>query len=78
VVKKLKFQNLIYQAGDNIRIRSDINSQKDLYAKILTMIQAKNITPFPLIYVAWYEDSDNELIANLSSEDLSSKELILT
>ncbi len=42
------------------------------------MIQAKNITPFPLIYVAWYEDSDNELIANLSSEDLSSKELILT
>lgn len=26
LIKKLKFQNLIYEAGDNIRIRSDILS----------------------------------------------------
>ncbi len=54
VIKKLKFQNIIYQAGDNIRVRSEVNSQKDLFAKILIIIQAKNITPFPLIYVIWY------------------------
>jgi len=40
-------------------MRSDINSQKDIYAKILAIIQAKSITPFPLIYVAWYEESNN-------------------
>ena len=59
-------------------MRSDINSSKDLYAKILAIIQTKNITPFPLIYVAWFEETDNEIIANLLPEDLSSKELILT
>ncbi len=53
-IEKLKFQNLIYELGDNIRIRSDIRSDKDLFAKILTIIQAKGITTFPLIYVAWY------------------------
>ncbi len=45
---------MTYQVGDDIRIRLDIDSQKDVYAKILTIIQAKNITPFPLVYVAWY------------------------
>lgn len=55
LVRQLKFQNITYQVGDNIRIRSDINCKKDLFAKILVIIQAKNITPFPLIYVAWYE-----------------------
>ena len=54
IINKLKFQNINYQVGDDIRIRLDINSQKDVYAKILAIIQAKNITPFPLVYVAWY------------------------
>jgi len=68
----------MYQVGDNIKMRSDINSQEDLYAKILIIIQAKNITPFPLVYVAWYEESDNEILTNLLPGDLSIKELILT
>ena len=59
LINTVKFQNIPYQVGDNIRVRSEINSHKDLYAKILSIIQSKNITPFPLIYVAWYEESNN-------------------
>lgn len=73
MINKLKFQNLIYQPGDNIQLRTDINSPNALYAKILSIIQAKNVTNFPLVYVLWYEKVDVEGI-----QSNAGKELVLT
>ena len=64
--------------GENIRIRSDIRSDKDLYARILNIIQAKSVTPFPLVYVAWYEEADNEIFSMHTEHELSNRELVMT
>lgn len=73
-ISSLKFQNLIYHPGDNIQLRTDINSPNSLYAKILAIVQAKDITNFPLVYVLWYEKGDIEGI----EEAGVGKELVLT
>ena len=49
-----------------------------MYAKILAIVQAKNVTPFPLVYVAWFEEAQSEVIMAITDEELSAKELVLT